>query len=66
LLIYQRLKTKESEIPHQTKLCKVILEKAQEVQSQIKELFKEVSGQISLTFDAWTLKAYDSYLAVMA
>lgn len=40
LLIYQRPKTKESEIPHRTKLREVILEKAQEVQSRIKELFK--------------------------
>ncbi len=40
LLIYQRPKTKESEIPHWTKLCKVILEKVQEVQSWIEEPFK--------------------------
>ncbi|KAH7903788.1 hypothetical protein BJ138DRAFT_990081, partial [Hygrophoropsis aurantiaca] len=66
LLKYQRPQTKESDIPHRTKLREEILTKAVEAEVKIREHYKNIPGQISITFDAWTSKAYDPYLAITA
>ncbi|PSS37302.1 hypothetical protein PHLCEN_2v854, partial [Hermanssonia centrifuga] len=66
LLQYQRPQTKDTEIPHRTFVREEIMQKASDVEAQLREVFKDIPGQISVTFDAWTSKAYDPYLSVTA
>ncbi|KIJ26622.1 hypothetical protein M422DRAFT_782492 [Sphaerobolus stellatus SS14] len=60
--------TKELEIPHCTKLREAALDKARKAVEILKEKLNSASvpGLISFTFDAWTSRAYDPYLAVTA
>ncbi|THG95518.1 hypothetical protein EW026_g6148 [Hermanssonia centrifuga] len=66
LLQYQRPQTKDTEIPHHTFVREEIMRKASDVEARLREVFKDIPGQISVTFDAWTSKAYDPYLSVTA
>jgi len=83
LLKYQRPATKDSDIPHRTKLREEIMLKANEAIERLKKHFKvsllllvsllwltewlqTILGKISITFDAWTSKSYDPYLAITA
>ncbi|KAF4609402.1 hypothetical protein D9613_012987 [Agrocybe pediades] len=64
--MYQRPATKESDIPHRTKLREEIVEKAKVAIDRLKEHFKSIPGCVSITFDAWTSKSYDPFLAITA
>ncbi|KAK2459325.1 hypothetical protein APHAL10511_008680 [Amanita phalloides] len=64
--MYQHPATKESDIPHHTKLHDEIIEKANVAIEQLKNHLKTVLSKFSITFDAWTLKAYNPCLAVTA
>ncbi|KIL56258.1 hypothetical protein M378DRAFT_44473, partial [Amanita muscaria Koide BX008] len=61
LLLYQRPSMKENDIPHRTKLRDEVIDKAKLAVYRLTKHFK-----ISITFDAWTSKSYDPYLAVTA
>ncbi|KAF8817328.1 hypothetical protein BYT27DRAFT_7037487, partial [Phlegmacium glaucopus] len=65
LLLYQRPATKDNDIPHQQKLHNEVIEKAKIAIQHLTEHFT-IPSQISITFDAWTSKSYDPYLAVTA
>ncbi|GLB42145.1 putative hAT family C-terminal dimerisation region [Lyophyllum shimeji] len=64
ILKYQRPATKDSDIPRRTKLQEEIMYKAGLVQRRLCERFKDITSEFSVTFDAWTSKSYDPYLAV--
>jgi hypothetical protein len=66
LLRYQRPQIADSDIPHSTKLRDEILSLAKETKLKLRDALLNVPGQISITFDAWTSKSYDPYLAVTA
>ncbi|PPQ85072.1 hypothetical protein CVT26_005196 [Gymnopilus dilepis] len=66
LLTYQRPAMNDSDIPHRTKLREEIVYKAEVAIDRLKEHFKTIPGKISITFDAWTSKAYDPFLAITA
>ncbi|KAG6912948.1 hypothetical protein DXG01_010873 [Tephrocybe rancida] len=54
ILKYQRPSTKESDIPKRTKLQEEIIYKSKVVEMRLKEHFKDIEGEISITFDSWT------------
>ncbi|EGO23274.1 hypothetical protein SERLADRAFT_409651 [Serpula lacrymans var. lacrymans S7.9] len=60
----ERPQTKDSVVPDCTTLCEAILSKTLKVKGKLWVMFKEIPGQMSITFNAWTLKAFDPYLAI--
>ena len=66
MLRYQYPQIADSDIPHSTKLRDEILSLAKETKLKLGDALQNVPGQISITFDAWTSKSYDPYLAVTA
>ncbi|KAG2136388.1 hypothetical protein DEU56DRAFT_691490, partial [Suillus clintonianus] len=59
-----RNKTKDTDIPHRTKITTCVLERADEIQKDLAKELQESPGCVSLTFDGWTSKIMTSYLAV--
>ncbi|KAI0706220.1 hypothetical protein BC835DRAFT_1218683, partial [Cytidiella melzeri] len=57
---------KDSDIPSRTKLTQAVQERALVVQERLREELKNLPGQISITFDAWTSGSMDPYLSVTA
>lgn len=64
LLQYQRPKTKETDIPHRTKLTETVCSRAVEIEAKLAQELRNAPGRISLTFDGWTSKIMTAYLAV--
>ncbi|KAG2339944.1 hypothetical protein BDR05DRAFT_837668, partial [Suillus weaverae] len=57
-------KTKDTDIPHWTKITTCVLECANEIQKDLAKELQESPGRVSLTFDGWTSKIMTSYFAV--
>ncbi|KAG1737225.1 hypothetical protein EDB19DRAFT_1582664, partial [Suillus lakei] len=57
-------KTKDTDIPHRTKITTCVLKHANEIQKDLAMELQESPGHVSLTFDGWTSKIMTSYLAV--
>jgi hypothetical protein len=66
LLKYQRPKTKESDIPHRTKITDSVLERASLIEAELAKELERAPGRISLTFDGWSSSIMVAYIGVTA
>ncbi|KAJ7483666.1 hypothetical protein FB451DRAFT_1235276 [Mycena latifolia] len=66
LLLLLRESLTDKEIPHRTKLTKLVLEAWDQYYVDLKAAFHASIGKISFTADIWSSKGMDSYLAITA
>ncbi|KAF8150546.1 hypothetical protein B0H34DRAFT_616977, partial [Crassisporium funariophilum] len=66
LLKYQRPKTKESDIPHRTKITDSVLERASLIEAKLAKELERAPGRISLTFNGWSSSIMVAYIGVTA
>lgn len=64
--MYQRPKTKDSDIPHRTKVTESVLERAALIELELAKEFESAPGRISLTFDGWSSAIMVAYIGVTA
>lgn len=63
-MTYQRPKTKESDIPHRSKLTESILRHAEQIGIELAKELRDAPGKLCLTYDGWTSAIMTAYLAV--
>ncbi|KAJ7453116.1 hypothetical protein FB451DRAFT_1281733, partial [Mycena latifolia] len=66
LLLLLRESLMDKEIPHRTKLTKLVLEAWDKYYVDLKAAFRASIGKISFTADIWSSKGMNSYLAITA
>jgi len=59
-------KLEDKDLPHRTKMTKIILEEFKKEWKGLAEDLQNAEGQISFTADLWSDPNLDSYMAVMA